>query len=100
MSKEIKKPLSVAERLGFTVYNVDKESHIEVDNTKCATCKTHACLYVCPAKVYELREGKIFFNYEACLELGGCIIACHQLGNKGIKWKYPKGGFGVIYRYG
>lgn len=95
-----KKEIPISERLGVTSYNVDKESHIEVDKERCLTCKTHACLYVCPAKVYELKEGKIYFNYEACLELGGCIIACHQLGNKAISWKYPKGGYGVIYKYG
>jgi ferredoxin like protein len=95
-----KKQLSISERLALTSYNPDKESHIFVDTEKCLTCPTYACLYVCPAKVYELRDGKIHYNYEACMELGGCIIACHQMGNKAIRWRYPKGGFGVIFRYG
>lgn len=97
---ETKKPLSIAERLALTVFNSDSESHIEVDNNRCAECESKACLYICPAKVYELKDGKIYFNYQACLETGGCIIACHMMGNKGIKWRYPKGGFGVIFRYG
>jgi len=97
---EVNKPLKISERLALTTYKTDIESHIQVDNEKCASCISKACLYVCPAKVYELKEGKIIAHYEACMELGGCIIACHQMGNKGITWRYPKGGFGVIFRYG
>jgi ferredoxin like protein len=97
---EVNKPLKISERLALTTYNTDKLSHIEVDNEKCATCLSKACLYVCPAKVYELKDGKIIFHYEACFETGACIVACHQMGNKGIKWKYPKGGYGVIFRLG
>lgn len=99
LEKKIKR-LTLDERLGFTTFNSDSVSHISVDNEKCINCKTKACLYVCPTKVYYLKDDKIHFNYQACLETGGCIVACHVLGNKGISWKYPRGGFGVIFRYG
>lgn len=99
-SEKKEKRLSLDERLGLTTFNSDNVSHIAVDNEKCKSCKTKACLYVCPTKVYYLKDETIYFNYQACLETGGCIVACHVLGNKGITWKYPKGGYGVIFRYG
>ncbi len=92
--------LSLDRRLGLDKYEIDSQSHIEVDQEKCAKCETKVCLYVCPAEVYKLEGDRIVCNYEDCLECGTCQIACHSGGMGGITWHNPRGGFGISYRYG
>ncbi|RLE76230.1 MAG: ferredoxin family protein [Thermoprotei archaeon] len=94
----IEKKLSIEERLALDVFNVDKEPHIIVDTEKCKECETKPCLYVCPANLYTLEEnGELKFNYEGCLECGSCRIVCPH---DAIKWNYPRGTFGVHFRFG
>jgi len=92
--------LSLDERLGLNKYDFDEESHIKVDNERCKVCETKPCLNVCPAEVYKLVDGKTVCNHENCIECSTCLIACKTLGKGGIDWYYPKGGFGISYRYG
>lgn len=86
----------IDEKLALLKYKSDTNSHIEVDNEICATCKTKDCLNVCPAKVYKKDGENIKVEYENCLECGACYVACPK---KSIKWCYPKSGCGVIYKY-
>jgi len=45
-----------------------------------------------------MKEEEINFDCTGCLECGACRIICR---NKGIlKWQYPHGTFGIIFRYG
>jgi ferredoxin like protein len=92
--------LSLDRRLGLNKYEIDSESHIEVDKELCEKCETKVCLFVCPAEVYKLEEDKLVYSYEDCLECGTCIIACKSEGRGAINWKNPRGGFGIVYRYG
>ncbi len=41
---------------------------------------------------------KINVNWPACLESGGCLVACHEF--KNIEMNYPDPGTGVRYNYG
>lgn len=94
----------VDELLGYTKFKVDeKNPHIVLDQKICAKCKTKPCLTVCPAGLYRQEEGsdKVSFDHIGCLECGTCRVVCHEYGNQGIiKWVYPKGTFGVQFRYG
>lgn len=92
--------ITAPELLSLDKFNADEgEPHIVLDKNICAQCKEKACLVVCPAVLYKLdKSGKISFDYAGCLECGTCRVMCK---NKGIiKWVYPRGTFGVIYRYG
>lgn len=90
-------PMTMEERLALNKYDVDTEPHIRLKEEVCQACEPRVCLYVCPAECFKLRENKITFAYEGCLECGSCHIAC----DKGaIEWSYPRGGFGVAYEYG
>ena len=92
--------LEATELLGFNKFNVDEETpHIVLDKAICAQCADKPCLYVCPAVLYKLEgNGEIGFDYAGCLECGTCRVVCK---NKGIvKWDYPRGTFGVNYRFG
>lgn len=90
------------DKLYLDGYKVDEigGSHLVIkDMSVCLNCELQQCLYVCPCGVYDFdaKRGEIEVNYDACLECGTCRIAC-QYSN--IEWRYPRGGFGVSYKFG
>jgi ferredoxin like protein len=91
--------MNITDKLYRVRFNVDRgNSHIRIDKEACSRCDNRVCLYVCPAEVYAItEEGEITASYQGCLECGTCRIAC---AGGGIEWTYPKGGFGVCFRYG
>lgn len=92
--------MEAAELLSRNKFNIDEEeAHIVIDPAICARCQDKPCLYVCPAVLYKLdKNGDISFDCAGCLECGTCRVMCK---NKGIiKWVYPRGTFGVSFRYG
>lgn len=94
------KRMEAEELLGFNKFEVDEEeAHIVLDKEICKKCLEKSCLLVCPAVLYKLdRNGEITFDHAGCLECGTCRVMCK---NKGIvKWVYPRGTFGVNFRYG
>jgi ferredoxin like protein len=93
--------MSLDARLGLDKYEIDEEqSHIHIEQSLCLACGLKPCLTVCPAAVYVLADGAVVARYENCLECGTCQIACDTGGNGAITWNPPRGGFGIVYRYG
>lgn len=88
---------SMDKRLALNHYDVDAEPHIRVKAEACQACEEHACLLVCPAECFKLKEGRISFSYEGCLECGSCRIGCDQ---EAIEWSYPRAGLGISYEFG
>lgn len=89
--------LTAEEMLALNKYVVDDEAHhITLNREICAACSNQACVYVCPAGLYTLKDGEINFDDAGCLECGTCRVICPQA----ISWQYPRSSFGVIYRYG
>jgi len=89
---------TVDQRLSLTKFNVDKEPHIKVNTEICRRCKVKPCVKACPAGLYTIGDdGELHYNYEGCLECGTCRVIC-PLG--AIEWSFPRGGFGVWYKYG
>src|SRR5712692_1304756 len=97
---EASKSLTVDERGGLDKFEFDEEPFITVDTDVCRTCDTKPCLYVCPSKVYRLEKGELVYNTEGCIELGACAIVCKHLGKDAIHWSYPRGSYGVEFRFG
>lgn len=94
--------LTIEERLGATKFVVDEdEAHIVLDPGACERDPVKPCLVACPARCFQLKDGKVSFDYVGCLECGTCLTVCHskEIGG-GISWSYPRGGFGLQYRYG
>ncbi len=91
--------MPVTEKLSVNKYELDEgHPHIEVDNAMCQKlCPTKACLFVCPANVYSVQNGVVVADWAGCLECGTCKAACPS---EALKWVYPRGGFGISYRYG
>ncbi len=88
---------SIQNKLATVKYNCDDNTHLIVNQEKCAKCKDKVCTYICPAGVYSVDEntGEIVVQYENCLECGACRIACPK---KSIDWNYPHAGCGVILK--
>ena len=65
-------PMKIDAKLGLDVFKLDKEPHIVIDTEVCKTvCTDEACVYVCPADLYERDDqGRMTVNWEGCLECG------------------------------
>jgi ferredoxin like protein len=90
---------TIPERLARNRYAVDEESHIEVDQAAVrSTGASDLLIRVCPAHVYsKAPDGSIVAQHAACLECGACL-AVMPAGK--LRWHYPQGGRGVVYREG
>jgi ferredoxin like protein len=92
--------MRVDEKLAVNAFKTERESHIRINHDVCRTkCKTRYCLTICPGHLYSLNEetGEVMVEYAGCLECGTCMIACIE---GALDWTYPKGDFGVQYRFG
>jgi ferredoxin like protein len=81
-------------------YYIDEhEAHIRVvDAHVCVGCEKKSCLYFCPVGAYKEDEtGSVQLAHQSCIECGSCRIMCPH---NNIAWKYPRGGFGVAYKFG
>lgn len=91
---------SVPERLARNRYALDNGTpHIEVDQAIIKSTGTGKLLVrVCPAHVYsEAPDGSIVVQHAACLECGACLVVAAP---GSLRWQYPRGGFGVMFREG
>lgn len=92
--------MRIEDRLFLNRFKADTISHLSViDPNRCLKCVRKQCSYSCPAKCYTIDEqGKASVAYEGCVECGTCRIVCNEFWN--IGWEYPRGGFGVLYKFG
>lgn len=89
---------TINEKLLKTRFVIDSgKAHITLKNEACLTCREKPCINVCPAQCYELENERVSFSWENCVECGSCRIVCPA---GAITWDYPRGGFGVCYRFG
>jgi ferredoxin like protein len=94
------KRLSIEQLLGVNKFVVDDDqAHIKVNKEQCRSCREKPCLYACPAGLYTLKDEEMQFDYAGCLECGTCRVVCPRAGEV-ITWAYPRGGFGVQFRFG
>lgn len=91
--------LNVEEKLFQNRYRIDAgRPHIRIkDPSACASCALKACTVCCPAGCYRMEEGKVDLVVDGCLECGTCRIICDA---KNLDWNYPRGGFGILYKFG
>lgn len=90
--------LTIEDKLGKNKYSVDEHNpHIVLNKEACKTCLTKPCVRACPAGFYKLNNGEISFDYAGCLECGTCRVICPD---NAIEWNYPRGTFGINYRFG
>ena len=91
---------TVPERLARNRYALDEGvSHIEVDQDVIrSTGVGELLIRACPAHVFsKAPDGSIVVQHAACLECGTCLAIAPP---EALRWHYPRGGFGVLYREG
>jgi ferredoxin like protein len=76
----------------------EQEAHLQlVDRDACVSCDK-PCLYFCPVGAYQKQEdGHVVIAFQSCVECGSCRVMCVR---SNVNWKYPRGGFGVAYKFG
>ena len=91
--------LKVEEKLFQNRYKVDEgRPHIRVKPHTKPSEALAALVKICPAGCYSRAEGgQIEVTPDGCLECGTCQVGCPS---DALKWVFPRGGFGVIYRQG
>ena len=56
-------------------------------------------LKACPARCYELNDkGQVEITVDGCVECGTCRVIGEPSGD--IEWSYPRGGYGVLFKFG
>jgi len=87
----------------FTVgYKPDEhKSHLKIIDPavcldKCGE-KGRPCTFFCPARVYTWEENHITVAYNNCLECLTCRTGCPF---RNIDCQYPRGSFGITYKFG
>lgn len=98
MSDETK----VAEKLYQNRYMVDEgKPHIRLAKPDAAPSDALRTLAkICPAGCYseDKATGKVEIVADGCMECGTCRILCAETGE--LEWWYPRGGFGIAYKFG
>ena len=93
----------LVDKLYLLKYEVDDEAHLVVkDQEVCKRCEKRPCIVRCPAEVYSWEGDHLQVSYENCVECGVCKIVCAAVngGESNIDWRYPRGGFGVFFKFG
>ncbi|OIJ17413.1 4Fe-4S ferredoxin [Anaerobacillus alkalilacustris] len=87
---------TIEEKQYLVRYKADKKSHLTILNQEeCAKCEGQVCTLFCPGEVYKWEGDRMFVGYEGCHECGSCRIGCPS---DNIKWEYPLGGHGIVFR--
>ncbi|MBP2031727.1 ferredoxin like protein [Clostridium algifaecis] len=94
--EDTKVKVNIDDNLYLNTYNADTLPHLTIKDQKiCDNCKEKICTFICPARVYECKDGHVTVCYEGCLECGACRIICPY---NNIDWNFPRGGFGIQFR--
>ena len=92
--------VKIEERLFNNRYLVDSgRPHIKVRPHTTPSPALLSLMRICPAHCYDLNDrGQVEVSADGCLECGTCRILCAESGD--IDWSYPRGGFGVLFKFG
>jgi ferredoxin like protein len=92
--------VKVEEKLYQNRYLVDAgRPHIRIKSQGAPSRALVAMTHLCPAGCYSLADtGQVELSADGCMECGTCRIVTADTGE--IEWNYPRGGFGVLYKFG
>lgn len=84
--------------MSIKYFTDEQEVHLQlIDADVCVACDK-PCLYFCPVGAYQVQEdGHVIIAFQSCIECGSCRLMCPH---NNVNWKYPRGGFGVSYKFG
>ncbi|MBN1426869.1 MAG: 4Fe-4S dicluster domain-containing protein [Anaerolineae bacterium] len=84
--------------MSIKYFTDENEVHLQlIDPETCVACDK-PCVSFCPVGAYQVQEdGHVTIAFQSCIECGSCRVMCPH---NNIEWKYPRGGFGVSYKFG
>jgi ferredoxin like protein len=90
----------VEEKLFQNRYLVDVgRPHITIRPHDVPSKALLALTHACPAGCYSRNDsGQVEATIDGCLECGTCRVITAKTGD--IEWDYPRGGFGVLFKFG
>ena len=86
--------------LGLDKFVVDdEEAHIEIEKERCRACSSKPCCVACPPGFMPSRTGRSSSTMRGAWSAApaGWYVPIPPIT---IRWRYPRGGFGIQYRYG
>ncbi|QEW20039.1 ferredoxin-like protein FixX [Marinibacterium anthonyi] len=88
------------ERLYQNRYLVDEgRPHISIKQKEVDSAALKALTRICPAGCYAFGDdGRVEIASDGCMECGTCRVVCQATGE--IEWSYPRGGYGVLFKFG
>ena len=93
--------IKVEEKLFQNRYKVDTgRPHIQItDQNVCQIdCEAKPCTFCCPASCYTKEgDGSVTLITDGCLECGTCRVICSK---ENVQWEYPRGGYGILFKFG
>lgn len=92
--------VKVEDKLYQNRYLVDVgRPHIKVRVHDTPSAALLTLVKVCPAGCYETNDrGQVEVAPDGCMECGTCRIIAEETGD--IEWNYPRGGYGVLFKFG
>ena len=93
-------PVGLEQKLFQNRYLVDTgRPHIKIRPHEKPSKALLSLTHVCPAGCYNTTEsGQVEISVDGCLECGTCRVLCGPTGE--VEWSYPRGGFGVMFKFG
>jgi len=90
----------IEEKLFQNRYLVDAgRPHIKVRAHVTPSAALASLVDACPAGCYaETDKGTIEIVADGCMECGTCRVLTQHTGE--VEWDYPRGGFGVLFKFG
>jgi ferredoxin like protein len=91
---------NIEQKLFQNRYRVDAgRPHIKVRPHVTPSKALVSLTHTCPAGCYATNEsGQVEISVDGCLECGTCRVVCGPSGE--VEWEYPRGGFGVMFKFG
>ncbi len=92
--------INVENKLFNNRYLVDSgRPHIVIMPHETPSAELSALTRLCPARCYAFNDrGQVEVSPDGCLECGTCRVLCEPKGE--LRWSYPRGGFGVLFKFG
>lgn len=93
-------PAKVEEKLFQNRYLVDTgRPHIKIRAHERPSKALVSLTHTCPAGCYGLNDkGQVEVTVDGCVECGTCRVITAKTGE--LEWNYPRGGFGILYKFG
>ena len=91
----------IEDKLYQNRYVVDEgRPHIQIERPDQISDGLKRLLTICPAGCWTVQpDGSMVGALDGCFECGTCRIVGTAHGDK-MTWNYPRGGFGISYKFG